>query len=57
MGCITMILFSLVVIIGLGLSLLGVQSEGAFTFTFLMLGAGIILYILADIGVFNKKDK
>lgn len=57
MGCITMILFSLVVIIGLGLSLLGVQSEGAFTFIFLMLGAGIILYILADIGVFNKKDK
>lgn len=57
MGCITMILFSLVVIIGLGLSLMGVQSEGAFTFIFLMLGAGIILYILADIGVFNKQDK
>lgn len=57
MGCITMIILGLVVIIGLGLSLLGVQSEGAFTFIFLMLGAGIILYMLADIGVFNKKDK
>ena len=52
-----MIILGLMVVIGLGLSRLGVQSEGAFTFIFLTLGAGRILYMLADIGVFNKKDK
>lgn len=57
MGCITMILFGLFFIVGIGFALMGVQSEGAFTFIFVALGAGIILYILADLGAFKKKDK
>ena len=57
MGCITMIILSLVVIIGLGLSLMGVQSEGAFTAIFLGLAAAALLYMLATLGIFNKKDK
>lgn len=53
-GC---LIFCAMFFIGIALSLMGVQSDGAFSAIFIGLLVVVVLGMLAMMGVFNKKDK
>jgi predicted tellurium resistance membrane protein TerC len=57
MGCATFLLFAIVFFVGIGLALMGVQNPHAYSAAFIILVIIFVLYLLADMGTFNKRDK